>query len=461
MTRSAMQTVLAAALAAAWFGQAGRAPAGEPAPETPKGRGPLADLPSAPGPHIEKIRALGDNQWLELGPPAADAKWGEGRGRSWTPYMPPAPELRGAFLHSMGPHGFIKPDGHILANDLWFYDLNAHRWICLDPGWDTKAKDWEGRINEDGFEVDAKGDLLLPPQNHGYEALTYNPETRRFVFMHRGENYCKEYFPKREALLEKEKDRLYTGLFAVTGPISPWFYNVDTGKYEVFKTPGADSPPNALNKSGDYFFYLPPHKKYIYMAPRGSRMDNSACKYYLYDAATNAWEKIEPKGPPPPFGRGATACYDTKRDRIYIGGSNKTQVKQGNLLWIYDVKTHTWIEPRPKGQPCEGSTNYATEFAMMNYDAVNDVVVLFRYHLDKGESPEVRGIYVYDPTKDEWSTAGREIPVGPKPPSVSRMHPSGFYDAALNAHFCYMAADGHPGSMFVYRYRRAAVGKTK
>ncbi|MCG3179831.1 MAG: hypothetical protein BIFFINMI_02177 [Phycisphaerae bacterium] len=432
-------------------------PASQPAEEASKGKGPLAHLPSTPGPHLEKIRALRDNQWLELGPPVADPKWGEACGRSWTPYMPPAPELRGAFLHSMGPHGFVKPDGHILANDLWFYDINAHRWICLDPGWDTK--NWDGRINADGFEVDAKGDLLLTPQNHGYEALTYNPGTRRFAFINRGENYSRRYFPQREALLEKEKDRLYTGTFTITGPISPWFYSLDTGKYEVFKTPGADSPPNFFNKSGSYFFYLPPHKKYLFMCPAGSRMDNSACTYYLYDAARNAWEKIRPKGPPPPFGRGATACYDTKRDRIYIGGSNKTEVQKGNLLWIYDVKTHTWIEPKPKGEPCGGSTNYATEYAMMNYDAANDAVVLFRYYLGKGEPPEVRGIYAYDPVKDEWSTASKEIPAPPRPPSKGRHHYSGFYDAELNAHFCYMASDGAPGPMLVYRYRRGQEAK--
>jgi hypothetical protein len=38
-------------------------------------QGPLKDLPSKPGPHIEKIRALGDNSWLELGAPDKDPKW--------------------------------------------------------------------------------------------------------------------------------------------------------------------------------------------------------------------------------------------------------------------------------------------------------------------------------------------------------------------------------------------------
>src|SRR5262249_20810112 len=74
---------------------AGRGPAAPP--ETPgKGvtRGPLKGLPSAPGPHVARIKALGDNSWLELEAPKADPKWGRARGRSWTAAMPLAPELR-------------------------------------------------------------------------------------------------------------------------------------------------------------------------------------------------------------------------------------------------------------------------------------------------------------------------------------------------------------------------------
>ena len=48
-------------------------------------KGPLAELPSKPGAHVEKIKALGDNGWLKLGAPAADPKWGKARGSSWGP----------------------------------------------------------------------------------------------------------------------------------------------------------------------------------------------------------------------------------------------------------------------------------------------------------------------------------------------------------------------------------------
>src|SRR5262245_61010403 len=56
-------------------------------------KGVLAGLPSAPGPTLARIKALKDGQWLNLGPPAADPRWGSARGRSWSSKMPYAPDL--------------------------------------------------------------------------------------------------------------------------------------------------------------------------------------------------------------------------------------------------------------------------------------------------------------------------------------------------------------------------------
>src|SRR5262245_37133224 len=149
----------AAILAAVFFlgGPGFAAPPDAPSDRNARRQGPLAQLPSRPGPHIEKIKALGDNAWLELGPPAADPKWGNGRGRSWGCKMPYAPDLQGAFLAGQGIHGFIKPDGRY--DDLFFYDLNGHRWICLFPGVSTRTfaddiKKGALKVNEDGQLVD-------------------------------------------------------------------------------------------------------------------------------------------------------------------------------------------------------------------------------------------------------------------------------------------------------------------
>src|SRR5437868_2787180 len=105
-------TLLGSLLACAGMTLAAAGPV-EPAPGDRPGKaaaqGPRKGLPSMPGPHVEKIRALADNAWLDLGPPAQDPKWGRARGRSWCAAMPLAPELGGAFLFGEGVHGYAKP----------------------------------------------------------------------------------------------------------------------------------------------------------------------------------------------------------------------------------------------------------------------------------------------------------------------------------------------------------------
>src|SRR5438874_11773917 len=86
--------------------------------------------------------------------------------------MPLAPELRGAFLFGEGVHGYAKPDGHYM-DDLWFYDVHGHRWVCCYPGADTKSLDLT--INADGFEATRDGGPLpVATMGHGYEMTTYD-----------------------------------------------------------------------------------------------------------------------------------------------------------------------------------------------------------------------------------------------------------------------------------------------
>jgi hypothetical protein len=111
--------------------------------------GALEGLPSQPaGEHLARIQALGDNAWVDLGMPAADPKWGTPPGRSYSSKMAYAPELRGAFLTGGGVHGAVKKDGHY-TDDVWFYDINARRWICLYPGADVR--NLKLKLDEHGF----------------------------------------------------------------------------------------------------------------------------------------------------------------------------------------------------------------------------------------------------------------------------------------------------------------------
>jgi hypothetical protein len=85
----------------------------------------------------------------------------------------------------------------------------------------------------------------------------------------------------------------------------------------------------------------------------------------------------------------------------------------------------------------------------MNYDAANDVVVLF-YHDNVGPNSarKERGVFVYDPDANAWGEAPLPIPGG-----VCKC-PSSFYDPVLNAHFIHCAGDSaDDGVMWVYRYK--------
>ena len=152
-----------------------------------------------------------------------------------------------------------------------------------------------------------------------------------------------------------------------------------------------------------------------------------------------------PQGPAPPFGIDAVACHDTKRDRIYVGGGS---YPAANALWIYDVKTNTWIDPRPEGQPGKGNANYAGGYATMQYDATNDVAVLTLYRA----AADRRGIYFYDPQVNRWSTEPRLLPKE----LTERKNLNAFYDPELNVHFFHAAGDSDTdGTMWVYRCKGA------
>ncbi len=199
-------------------------PAGGPIADR---KGPLATMPSQPGPHIGKIKALGDDAWLDLGEPTADPKWGHARGRSWCPRMPYAPEFKAAFLCGEGVHSFVKPDGHSM-DDLWAYDVNANRWICLYPGGDLKNLTL--KMDANGFEVDADGQPIpLVQLSHAYEQVTYDIDRGKFMFMP-----C-----SAEASMAPwvERRRIWGGSNPTN--CSPWMYSAPAGRFELLKTQGA------------------------------------------------------------------------------------------------------------------------------------------------------------------------------------------------------------------------------
>lgn len=378
---------------------------------------PLKGLPSAAGAHAASIRDLPENGWVDLGAPAADPKWGIAPGRSWSCTMPFAPHLRGAFLYGEGQHGFVKPDGRYM-DDLWFYDLNGHRWVCVYPGTDVKNP---GLTRDaDGFPVDGAG--RRTPVSlcvHAYDLLTWDGDLRRLLIMGTHEYH---FAPKTLKALMPDGGKVPAS--------SPWSYDPASGRWDVQAMDG----PSAEKAEGT-LLYVPGMKKTFYRSGKGKDL-------WFHDGAKNAWAKVTPQGPTPPFGIDPTACYDPKRERIYIGGGSYPSVEEGkNALWIYDLKADAWIDPQPKGTPL---SHFATTYATMRYDPIADVVLVTAH------SEKKKGIHVYDPAANAWREETLAIPE-----AWAKKCVNGFYDPEWNVYLFHVAGDSRPdGRVWAYRHKR-------
>lgn len=432
----AMLAILSLDLAhAATAGKVGSPPA--PAAE----KGPLSGLPSAPGPNIEKIKSMGDNAWLKLGSPAADPKWGKARGRAWCPHMSYAPELKAAFFTGEGVHAWYNKENNKYMDDLWAYDVNAHRWICVYPGSDIKTLSL--KMDANGFEVDSDGQPIPVAQLvHAYEHVTYDTDRKKFMFMPSPSDFWLSIFGERRKEWGGGYPRPWCPLNC-----SPWMYNPAANKYEILKVQGAYPTPTTAACCDD-LVYVPSLKKLFFY--RSETKDA-----WLYDPQANTWTNLKPKGPPPPFGIDACACLDPKRERIYIGGGYYPVAPGNNAFWCYDIKSNAWVDLQPKGKVCGGSNRFGPAEATVNYDSANDVVVLLFHYAE--QKPEDRGVYIYDPASNSWNETALNVPKEVAlAAGLYALSSSGFYSPELNAHFFYAALDSDDnGTMWAYRYKMA------
>ena len=422
------------------------------ADEAVERQGPLAGLPSQEGPHVAELKAMPDKSWLDLGRPAPDPTWGIGIGRAWSSKMVYAPDLRGAFINGEGRHGATtERNGKTHYNDdLFFYDINQHRWVCVYPGMELGT--YEGKINADGFEVDKMGHPQpIAYMVHAYGAVTYDTDKKAYAHMWNpaGGGYWESSMPERVDFIRANNDklnalggRLRDGTpTSLIDQASPWIYDTLAGHWTRLKTERA-SPERG---HGAHLFYLPTLKQYFFRFK----------ETHLYDPAANTWTQVETSGPQPPQPIDSASCYDSKRDRIYIAmGSypHNASTALPNRVWAYDVKTSTYqdlqatgaLPPRPK--PVAG-----TNTSQMTYDVKNDVVLYFAYGADLNGSSATTGIYAYDADTNEWTLATTSYPEGWGADWRNLAHI--FYDPQLNVHFLYNAADSGDGVMYAYRYK--------
>jgi hypothetical protein len=377
---------------------------------------PLAGLPAAPGAHLQKLRSVGDDAWLNLGSPAADPRWGKAGGRSYTSKMAFAPDLRVAFLFGEGVHGFVKPNGYYM-DDFWAYDLQQHRWICIYPGAHPPTIDLTVRNRS---EADKEGNPVPVAQMvHGYEMTAYDSDAKKFLFLPFSGDYWR-------AALEAKRRKWWTAdLISSRHPV-PWLYDTREGRWER-PLPRGTCPPGKADATGIAILNYVPKKKQVLMI----RPNEGA---WWYDVASNTWTASNTRGKcPDSYNR--VACYDSKRDRVYIASPN--------MPGTYDVATDSWLETRVKELPPRLGHGIPTEAGNMTYDSANDRVVLVVYG-----PGYAGGLYVYDPNTETWSAA--------KPPPFGGVQVNAFYDPVTNVHFYHAATDSADnGTFWVYRVKGA------
>lgn len=382
---------------------------------------PAGALPSAEGRTISAIREMAPGTWLDLGAPRADPKWGKARGRAWTSKMAFSSALGGAFLFGEGIHGWVNPSTGRYMDDLWLYDVNGHRWVALYPGTDTRSPP-ALLVTRDGFEgIASDRPIPIATMVHGYEMTAWDPVRQLFFSMPNHHVYFRKHLPSVAAFRRQNAQRLNTTA------ASPWIFDPWNRKWHRLKT----ATPSPASGFGDVLMFLPSRNKlFFYRLGRVS----------FYDPQNNSWRQVSTRGPLPPFGIDPTACHDPRRDRIYIGGGYYPVAKGDNGLWIYDVKTDTWLDPKPAGSPA--GNHFGTNMAVMTCDPRTDSVYLFRR---KGGAP---GLYIYDAKKNAW----RPRPV-PLPDFWNkRMVANGFYHPGLGVHFIHTANDSRDnGRIIVYR----------
>lgn len=415
-----MARILTVAAAVALL--AGAAIADQPATQPAN---PLAGLPSRPGPLVEKLKNLGPNSWLSLGRPAPDPKWGVARGRAWGGRaLTAAPDLGGAFFCGEGVHAFVTPEGYYMC-DLWFYDLNANRWLCLYPG--VPAKTVRLKLDEHGFEVDQTGrQTPVAFLGHAYGSTTYDSDLHKFVAIYANICYVNSVIKQRQEWLGVPEDKR-SNIYA-TGRLNarakhPLFWDVSAGQWErrFVEAPGGF---DATREDG-VAQYIPSLKKTLF-AIRD--------EVWFYDYRTNAWTGSAKTGCP--IAGYENGCLDSKRNRLYVA--------RGRQFAFYDIAAGKWTEVKAASQPDDF---YSTNTVCLNYDSANDVIV---YHENMQHRSRGR-IAAYDIAADKWITPQRTFPGDAEGQAACV---SSFYDPTLNVHLFYLANDSStgPGVMLAYRY---------
>lgn len=370
---------------------------------------------------LARIEALPDNTWMKLPPfkTAGDVAWMNTRAYSDYRRIGPsvrdycnrivwAPERKRALYCGAGHN--IHP-----LNDVWEYDLSSNTWICLyapDPAPPRDSPEWyrENVVLRNGVVVTPRGGPVRPA--HTWWGLCYDSGARRLVFfdVHKGILFV-NYTQLAEAVGLKVNGpelKLYG-----SGPGEGWMFRFDPAarawdREVLTSTPKADESTELHYLPDKQALWL--HSGRTYLLERGERewkmiagggprsggvsaydpetrtIVSAGNRAYEFSCDSNEWTQ---GGELPGGARGripcSMMCYDSAARRFVLctALSSAGDARQFRL-YLYDLKTHRWTDPEPKGD-LPTTTNFAGY-----YDPERNVTVVYSN----------RDMWVYRGTKE-------------------------------------------------------------
>lgn len=395
-------------------------------------QGVMAGLPSAPGAHLQAVAALPAGGWLDLGVPAPDPRFGLATGREYTPRMAWSAALDGAFLTGESGHGYVNPNTGRYIDDVWFYDFAAHAWRCIKPG--SEVATLQLQLNADQFEVDAAGELVPTAQlGHGYEFVTFDEASQRFLMQPMPNTYWVTSMPQRLGWLPG-------ATFPESQYRSPWLLDAITGRW-VRRPPGSPAPD----------FNTSARAVAVHSIPATGRIwvfDTSAAnrnRIWWFDPVDCRWSAEATANAAPRISGHGISCCDPVGGRVWYYGVD-ADLQQARL-WRYDVAARTWTDTGAPGTPPHGPI-YVTSGRSLLYDPLAEAVLMT---IQGGSAPPT--VHVYDVRSNAW-----QAPFGP-PAGMAALfawrHLNACYAPAHNVHLLHVAGgNSGTGRIVVYRHAR-------
>jgi hypothetical protein len=165
---------------------------------------------------------------------------------------------------------------------------------------------------------------------------------------------------------------------------------------------------------------------------------------WAYSIATNAWRRIDVKGPAPETAGLNSWAYMDREKKFLLFRSPRKKNTKTDTTWLYDPKTCTWEDVTQEDGPALRAG------AAMAYDSLNNVAAMIGGWNVAPSKKLNDGTWVFDPTKKTW-TRHQPDPMPKVTGSCYQMS----YDKVNNVMIYVSWA-----KTWIYRYRRGTEGRS-